>query len=290
VILQGDSVSGIIRTERSVLKTLILIAILLVCLTVMQAHAESSHSILEFSEISSNQESESPLEDELQPETLKETEQGQEDTFEEADEEEVVRIADPLYPWNKAMYHVNDKLYFWMLKPIAKGYSAVVPEDVRLSVSSFFDNLAFPIRFVSNLLQLKMKNAGTELFRFVYNSTAGVCGLADAAKADFDIRSHDEDLGQTLGTYGIGHGVYIVWPFLGPSSLRDTVGTVGDWFLNPVFYVEPIEAAAGITVYDEVNETSFRIGDYEDLKKSAIDPYVAIRDAYAQHRKKKVEE
>jgi len=68
------------------------------------------------------------------------------------------------------------------------------------------------------------------------------------------------------------------------------VGTVGDWFLNPVFYVEPIEAAAGITVYDEVNETSFRIGDYEDLKKSAIDPYVAIRDAYAQHRKKKVEE
>ncbi len=290
MILQGDSGSGIIRAERSVLKTLILIPILLVCLTAMQAHAESSQSILEFSEISSNQESESPLEDEVQPETLKETEQGQEDTFGEADEEEVVRIADPLYPWNKAMYHVNDKLYFWMLKPLAKGYSAVVPEDVRLSVSSFFDNLAFPIRFVSNLLQLKMKNAGTELFRFVYNSTAGVCGLADAAKADFDIRRHDEDLGQTLGSYGIGHGVYIVWPFLGPSSLRDTVGTVGDWFLNPVFYVEPIEAAAGITVYDEVNETSFRIGDYEDLKKSAIDPYVAIRDAYAQHRKKKVEE
>jgi phospholipid-binding lipoprotein MlaA len=212
------------------------------------------------------------------------------ESWEMEDEEEVVRIADPIYPWNKAMYHFNDKLYFWVLKPAARGYSAVVPEDIRLSVSNFFQNITTPIRFVGSLMQLKMKKAGNELIRFVYNSTAGIGGLADVAKTDLDIRRHDEDLGQTLGSYGIGHGFYIVWPFLGPSSLRDTVGRFGDGFLDPVSYVTPLEAAVGITVYDKVNELTFHIGDYEDLKKSAIDPYVSIRDAYTQYRKKKVEE
>ena len=212
------------------------------------------------------------------------------DIFEEEAEEEALQIADPLYPWNKAMYHVNDKLYFWLMKPLAQGYSIVVPEDARISVSNFFNNITTPIRFVSSLLQFKIKDAGNELLRFVYNSTAGVCGLVDAAKEDLGIKQQDEDLGQTLGSYGIGHGFYLVWPFLGPSSLRDTVGRIGDRFLDPVHYVNPTEASVGITVYDKVNETSFRIGDYEDLKKSAIDPYVSIRDAYLQYRKKKVED
>jgi phospholipid-binding lipoprotein MlaA len=209
---------------------------------------------------------------------------------EEEGEEETVKISDPLRPWNNAMYHFNDKLYFWILKPVARGYSEVVPEDMRLAVSNFFSNLSMPIRFISSLLQLKIKNAGNELLRFVYNTTAGVGGLADAAKLDFGIKQHDEDLGQTLGSYGIGHGFYLVWPFLGPSSLRDTIGRVGDGFLDPVSYVTPWESAVGIKVYDEVNETTFHIGDYEDLKKSAIDPYVSLRDAYVQYRKKKVEE
>jgi phospholipid-binding lipoprotein MlaA len=209
---------------------------------------------------------------------------------EPTDENDVVTIADPIKPWNTAMYHVNDKFYFWLLKPASQGYSTVVPEDIRLSVSNFFKNLTTPIRFVSSLLQLKVKKAGNELVRFVYNSTAGIGGLADVAKTDLDIKRHEEDLGQTFGHYGIGHGFYIVWPILGPSSLRDTVGMVGDWFLDPVYYVNPLEASLGISAYDRVNETSFYIGDYEDLKKAAIDPYVSIRDAYTQNRKKKVEE
>jgi phospholipid-binding lipoprotein MlaA len=206
------------------------------------------------------------------------------------EEEEVVQIADPLYPWNIAMYHFNDKLYFWVLKPVAKGYSSVFPEDIRIAAGNFFYNLLTPVRFVSDVLQFKMKNAGNELVRLVYNSTAGVFGLVDAAKTDFNISRHDEDLGQTFGTYGIGHGFYIVWPFIGPSSLRDTVGLVGDAFLTPVYYVTPWEASMGIEAYDRVNDTSLHIGDYEDLKEAAVDPYVAIRDAYTQHRKKKVEE
>ncbi|MEW6570206.1 MAG: VacJ family lipoprotein [Nitrospirota bacterium] len=214
-------------------------------------------------------------------------------TNEFADEEyveEILEIADPLYPWNKAMYHFNDKFYFWFLKPVSRGYSAVVPEDLRIAVSNFFHNLTTPIRLINNVLQLKFKNAGNELLRFSYNSTIGIGGLIDAAKIHLKIRRSDEDFGQTLGSYGMGHGFYIIWPFIGPSSMRDTVGTIGDGFLNPVNYVRPVETAVGIHAYDEVNDTSFHIGEYEDLKKSAIDPYISIRDAYIQHRKKKVEE
>jgi phospholipid-binding lipoprotein MlaA len=272
---------------------LLFLVLIFLLLSSIQVSADSFSTM---AEISSNKDEEiiSSKENEPLPELSKEPEEKPDDDMgditEEEVEEESIQIADPLYPWNKAMYHFNDKFYFWLMKPLAQGYSAVVPEDIRLSVSNFFNNITTPIRFVSNLLQLKIKDAGNELFRFLYNSTAGVCGLADAAKMDFDIRQQDEDLGQTLGSYGIGHGIYLVWPFLGPSSLRDTVGKVGDYFLNPVYYINPIETAVGITVYDQVNETSFRIGDYEDLKKSAIDPYISIRDAYVQHRKKKVEE
>ena len=206
------------------------------------------------------------------------------------EEEETVQIADPLYVWNKGMYYFNDKFYFWLLKPVSQGYSAVFPEGVRLSISNFYQNITTPIRFVNNLLQLKIKSAGNELLRFVMNTTFGVAGLGDFAKDKMDIKRHDEDLGQTFGHYGIGHGFYIVWPILGPSSLRDTVGYVGDLFLHPVSYITPIETAVGIDAHEKVNETSFHIGEYEDLKKAAIDPYISIRDAYAQHRKKKVEE
>lgn len=212
------------------------------------------------------------------------------DEIEEEPEEEALYIADPLYPLNKAMYHLNDKFYFWLLKPVAQGYSAIIPEGIRVSVSNLFNHITTPIRLVSNLLQLRFRDAGNEGVRFLYNSTVGICGFADAAKRDLNIKQQDEDLGQTLGSYGIGHGIYLVLPFLGPSSLRDAAGKVGNRFLNPIHYVNPTEASVGISVYDKVNETSFRIGDYEDLKKSAIDPYLSLRDAYLQYRKKKVED
>lgn len=230
--------------------------------------------------------------DELIEESDQEQEQsGQEQEDENIEEEEeVVHIPDPLFLWNKGMYHFNDRFYFWLLKPVAKGYSAIFPEDIRISISNFFYNITTPIRFVNNLLQLKMKSAGNELLRFVVNSTVGVGGLGDFAKDKLDIKRQDEDLGQTFGAYGIGHGFYIVWPLLGPSSLRDTAGLVGDLFLDPVSYITPIETAVGVDAYDKLNDTSLHIGEYEDLKKAAIDPYIAIRDAYVQHRKKKVKE
>jgi phospholipid-binding lipoprotein MlaA len=208
----------------------------------------------------------------------------------ETDREEDVQIADPLSFFNRGMYHFNDKLYFWILKPVAKGYTSVVPEKGRISVRNFFHNLAFPVRFVSNVLQARVKSAGIEFVRFAINSTVGIVGLNDVAKERQNLVVPDEDLGQTLGSYKIGHGFYIMWPLLGPSSLRDTIGFVGDRFLYPVSYINPAEASAGISAYENVNKISLHIGDYESLKEAAIDPYISIRNAYIQNRKKKVEE
>ena len=212
------------------------------------------------------------------------------DEFESEFEEKAVRVADPLSSWNRAMFHFNDKFYFWLLKPVARGYKAVIPVVVRTGARNFFRNLFTPIRLTSCILQGKVKAGGTEFTRFVVNSTVGILGVADPAQKYLKLEMSDEDLGQTLGVYGIGNGFYLVWPLLGPSTLRDSVGMVGDWFLNPISYVESVEASVAIWSYEKINETSFRIGDYESIKEAAIEPYEAFRDAYIQYRKNKVKQ
>jgi phospholipid-binding lipoprotein MlaA len=187
------------------------------------------------------------------------------------------------------MYHFNDKLYFWVFKPVAQGYGKVVPEAARVSVSNFFANLAFPIRFVNCLLQANFGGAAAELGRFTVNTIWGVGGFLDPASSkDINLSKQDVDFGQTLGAYGLGQGFFINWPLFGPSSPRDTVGLVGDTFLTPYTYLSPWYAGTGTWAYERVNDTSLKIGDYESLKGAAIDPYVAIRDAYVQYRLKKV--
>jgi phospholipid-binding lipoprotein MlaA len=192
------------------------------------------------------------------------------------------------------MFQFNDKLYFWFLKPTAQVYSAAVPQDFRDAFNNFFRNLATPVRFVNSLLQLKFKEAGNEIVRLVVNSTIGVGGLGDPAKTELGISHYDADTGQTLGAYGIDSGFYVVWPFFGPSSLRDTFGLAGDRFLTPLAWIGAGDisfgASVGIAGFDMVNKTSLRIGDYETFKDAAIDPYESMRDAYVQNRKKHVEE
>ncbi len=203
-------------------------------------------------------------------------------------EEEEAEIADPLEPINRLFFHFNDKLYFWILKPVAKGYSAVVPEDVRISIRNIFDNVSTPARLVNNLLQLKLKPAGKELIRFGINSTAGMLGLYDFARDEMGISMQDEDFGQTLGVWGLGPVIYINWPIIGPSSVRDSIGYAGDYFLTPVNYVNPIIDRIAIEAGEEVNKVSLSIGDYEGLKRDSIDPYYTIRDVYYQHREDKI--
>ena len=207
------------------------------------------------------------------------------DTF----KEERVEIADPIEPFNRAMYLFNDKLYYWALKPVAQGYKVVVPEPARISVKNFFSNLGFPVRFLSCLLQADFSGAASEFGRFGINTIWGIGGLLDpSANKELDLQKQETDLGQTLGVYGVGHGFYIVWPVFGPSSPRDTVDIAGDYFLYPVSYVYPWYAGIGVRAYEMVNSTSLRIGDYESLQEAAIDPYIAVRDAYIQYRLKKV--
>jgi phospholipid-binding lipoprotein MlaA len=199
-------------------------------------------------------------------------------------------VSDPLSGYNRVMTQVNDRIYFWLLKPVAQGYGAVVPEGARLAVGRFFRNLLMPVRFANNLLQLKPKQAGTELARFVVNTTVGVLGFGDPAANRFGLQAYPEDFGQTLGHYGVGSGFHIVLPLLGPSNLRDTLGLIPDYFLDPVSYIEESDVQLAIRAYDRVNYTSLHIGEYESLKKDAVDLYTFLRDGYEQRRLKQIEE
>ena len=212
------------------------------------------------------------------------------DFFEE-EGEEVTTIADPLQPFNRAMYHFNDKLYFWFLKPAARGYNYVFPEDLRIRIRNFFVNLLFPVRFVNSILQGNFDGAAVELSRFVVNSTIGIGGLFDPCTRGLKLPMQDEDLGQTLGIYGLGNGIFLTLPVLGPYTARSFVGWAGDGFLDPItWYVNPMLLSWGVKGYKKFNEVSLTLGDYEALKEAAIDPYVAIRNAYVQYRNAKVKE
>jgi phospholipid-binding lipoprotein MlaA len=195
-----------------------------------------------------------------------------------------VRIADPLAPLNRVIFQVNDKLYFWLLKPAAQGYKFVIPKDFRFCVSNFFSNVLTPVRLANCILQGKFKNAGTEVARFFVNTTFGILGFGDPGKVVFNMDISDEDLGQTLGRWGFGNGFYIVWPIFGSSTFRDSVGFGGDLFVNPLTYVEPFAASVAIGGYRRFNDLSFRIGEYEAIKAAAIEPYTAVRDGYIQFR------
>ncbi len=193
---------------------------------------------------------------------------------------------DPLERLNRVFFQFNDKLYFWLLKPVSQIYGIFIPPGVRVGIRNGFDNLKFPTRFVNNVLQGKFKAAGIETARFAINSTLGLAGFFEMASREFDLLPPaDEDTGQTLAFFGMKPGFYIVWPVLGPSTVRDSVGLGGDTVLNPLFWV-PRELWLGAVIRGEVlvNNTSLKIGDYEDFKKAALDPYVSMRQAYLQYR------
>ena len=200
-------------------------------------------------------------------------------------------VNDPLEPVNRVLYAVNDKLYYWVLKPAAKGYKSVVPKDPRRGIRNAFANIATPIRLVNCALQGDMRGTGTEFARFAINTTLGGLGFTDPADKKFGIKTRDEDSGQTLGAYGLGGGPYLMLPLMGPLTLRDGIGKVGDWFLDPISWLdlETLESV-GITAGETVNDTSLSLGRYEAFKKATVDPYIAIRSAYLKQRKKAVKD
>lgn len=196
-------------------------------------------------------------------------------------------IADPLEPWNRFWFHFNDIFYLHVARPAYRVYDTVMPDEFQSGLKNFLSNLLFPVRFVNCLLQGKPKAAGVEFGRFIVNSTVGFGGFFDVTKGRKTVVEMDplgEDLGQTLGVWGVGHGFYIVWPILGPSSLRESVGLAGDYFLDPTFYLQPWEAAWGTAGTLRFNSLGDILPTYESVSKAAVDPYIAMREAYILFR------
>ncbi|MBN2963301.1 VacJ family lipoprotein [Sulfurospirillum sp. T05] len=209
----------------------------------------------------------------------------------EFDEEfAIISKNDPLEGYNRAMTQFNDNLYVYALIPVAKGYATVAPEPLREGISNLFYNLLFPVRFINALLQGEATKSADELFRFVINSTAGVGGFFEVAGTHLDIPTHAEDFGQTLGTYGLNSGPHVVWPFLGPSNVRDTFGMAGDWLVSPMTYIKTDTDALAIKGFYRLNELSQTYPQYETLRKDALDLYPYLRDLYEARREKLIQE
>ena len=207
------------------------------------------------------------------------------------DDAEFQEVYDPLEPINRGVFWFNDKMYFYVLKPAARVLR-YTPEPLRISIKNFFLNLQAPVRIVNAGLQGKFAAAGNELTRFATNTTLGIGGLYDPAKEHFDIRMQEEDTGQTLGYYGVGPGPYLVLPFLGPSSVRDGIGLIGDGWLDLAYHIwgkdkNNYDYLGALTV-KAVNNLSLDKDTYEGIKRDALDPYLYLRDAYGQYRRNQI--
>ena len=205
---------------------------------------------------------------------------------------------DPLKFYNIPMTQFNDFVYVHIMGPIAKGYRYVVSKPIREGVSNIFHNIQFPIRVTNNLLQFKFNNALEESARFAINSTYGLAGFIDIAKSEGGIKRHNEDFGQTLGFYGASNDIHIVLPLFGPSNLRDTIGLVGDAFVNPIYYAQKRDWNAFesnhiylfVNTYKITNEYSLHVDEYENIRKDSVDLYKLLKSVYEQRRDTLIEE
>ena len=198
-----------------------------------------------------------------------------------------------LDPWesvNRAVFDFNVTVDDYTLGPVARGYRWAVPEPVRNSLSRFFDNAAFPKRFVANLGQGRGGPAAEELARFAVNTTAGVGGLFDPA-GWLGLEPAEEDIGQMLGAWGVPDGPYVVLPLLGPSNPRDATGRAVEILLNPFTYIGQFvsSAAGGATGGVSLLHTRAEVEeDLTALREAALDYYISSRDAYLDRREQQV--
>ena len=216
---------------------------------------------------------------------------------------------DPWEPMNTNVFEFNRQVDRFVLKPAAKGYNFIMPDLVQVGISNFFYNIRFAPRFLNNVFQGKVKGAGIELGRFLINSTVGIGGFFDLAKK-IDLVTPEEDLGQTLGFYGVKPGPYLVLPLLPPFTVRDFTGFLGDIALNPInWLVVPIIEADGVPsviahknrttssiiqtgsrVGEIINERSRNLEKFQGVEEATLDLYTAVRNAYLQKRAQAIRE
>ncbi|MDE2295364.1 MAG: VacJ family lipoprotein [Gammaproteobacteria bacterium] len=189
---------------------------------------------------------------------------------------------DPFERWNRGVYKFNDVLDRHVAKPVARGYVHYVPSPVRTGVSNFFANLEMPTAMINDLLQGQFRAAGSDLGRFLLDSTAGMGGLLDPATAA-GVDHNSADFGETLGVWGVHPGPYLELPLLGPSDLRDAPGRVVDAYTNPLKYLSNTDVTYGLTGLDLV-KTRASLLPFDRTLQNAFDPYAFVRDAYLQRR------
>jgi len=193
---------------------------------------------------------------------------------------------DPIEPVNRVTDKVNDGLDRITLKPLAKGYTAAVPKPMRTAVSNFYDNAAYLNTVLNDFLQGKGQQGFLDLSRFLVNSTLGFGGLVDVASS-MGLQRHQEDFGQTLATWGFSQGAYIIYPLLGPNSVRNTPDFITSTATSPLFWAGLVLApyvTIPITAMSYV-DTRAKLLDASDMRDElALDPYVFTREAWAQNR------
>lgn len=197
------------------------------------------------------------------------------------------QIADPLEPVNRVIFAANLAVDTTVIEPVATLYRDVVPDPARDGVRNFLRNLESPVVLANDLLQRDIDAAGVTTKRFFINTTVGILGLFDRA-AEMGLQRRDEDFGQTMGTYGIGPGFYVVLPILGPSSLRDTGGRFVDYYFDPLnYYADNTDrrnitlARTGLRALDARART---IETLDEIERTSIDFYATIRSLYHQRR------
>ncbi|MFT4068813.1 VacJ family lipoprotein [Paraburkholderia sp.] len=190
---------------------------------------------------------------------------------------------DPFEGFNRTIFTVNDKIDQYALKPVAKGYVWVTPQPVRDSVTNFFSNIGDVYIAANNLLQLRIADGVSDIMRIVMNTVFGVGGLFDVATLA-RLPKHENDLGLTLGHYGVPPGPYLVLPLFGPSTVRDAVGSIGNYYVNPISYIDPPGLSWALYGLNIVNTRANLLGASDVLEGAALDKYSFVRNAYLQRR------
>ncbi len=218
------------------------------------------------------------------------------DEFNDDIQVETKQKSDPFKSYNIAITQFNDKVYYSVWKPVAISYKNNVNQDIRQGVNNIFSNLKYPINFVNNILQLKIKNACIETERFLINSTIGLLGFFDVAKKYFNLEPKKEDFGQTLGYWGVSSGPHIVLPFFGPSNLRDMISFYPDGFVDPTIYnsdrnyniINNSYTTVGVMTYDRLNKTSLNINLYDNVVDGSLSKYEVLKNSYEQKREMEI--
>ena len=192
-------------------------------------------------------------------------------------------VVDPIESFNRGIFFFNDMLDTLVLRPVAVVYGFILPEVAKRAVRNFFANLSSPILLGNDLLQFTFNDAAVTTGRFVINSTLGVAGLFEVAE-DFGLEAHHADFGQTLHSYGVGQGFYVMLPLFGPATARDAVGLAVDGFLTPITYLLDFPVLLGLAVGEGISRRESLIEALDDLRETSLDYYAAVRGAYYQDR------